>query len=92
MTIHFNSERFQLLLIGNRPFLPGKTGQNDRTYIETISAKGINQSQNIHIVGDAQISANFILLNITRMNGNDNFRILFQFTEHTDLTVRVKTG
>ena len=69
----------------------GVAGDDDGADIETGVAKSLNQAQHIDIVGDAEIAANFILLDIRCGDRNDNFCLICQLQQHAELAVRLKT-
>ena len=50
----------------------------------------INQTQNFHVIADAEICADFGFFNIARRNGENNFCLLAHFVKQTNLAVGVK--
>ena len=50
------------------------------------------RTQYIHIVGDAQISADLVFLNIVRADHDDDLRLGGELHEHAHLAVGLKPG
>jgi hypothetical protein len=62
-------------------------GQHDGTYIQTQSPEHTDEPQYILIIGDAQVTADLVFLNVSSIDGNDHFRLVLQLQEHPQLAV-----
>ena len=58
-----DAQIFQLFLKLIRGDLPGILRDDDTADIQVDAAESVDQTQNIQIVGDAQVAADFILFN-----------------------------
>ena len=56
------------------------------------AAENVDQAEHIVIIGNAQIAPNLVLLDISSINGNDDFNVLLQLLQHSDFAVRLKPG
>ena len=65
-------------------------GEYYTAHIQTQCPEGINQTENIIVVGDAQIASNFILLNVRSVNSDYYFHIVLKLLQHTHLAVRLE--
>ena len=63
----------------------------DATHIQTHAAERVDEPQYIHIIRDAEISADLVSLNILRADDNDNLRLILQFQQHMQLGVRLES-
>ena len=90
MAVHFDAERLQALLkyIGDR--LTAVMGNDYAADIKPDAAKGIDQAKSVIIVGDAQVSAAFIPLNIVCRDGDHDLGVFFHLQQHPDFAVRLK--
>ena len=59
---------------------------------KTLAAQNVHQSQNIFIVGNAQISPNLAFLNMVSVNGDNDFNFINQTFKHTNFRIGLKTG
>ena len=91
MTINLHAQRLQFLLIGNRTGLIRKMCQADTSDIKAVPAECVNQTENIHVVGDAEIRTDLVFLNVLCRNNNDNFRLVLKLRQHLDFTVRFES-
>ena len=73
-------------------FLAGVAGNAYAANIKAPFGKGVNKAEYIHIVCDAQISAHFIFVNISRTDDNDDLRLVAELHQHTQLAVRLEAG
>ena len=68
-----------------------KLRQHNASDVQAVLAEGVDQTEHIHIVGDAQIAADLLLDDVVCIDCDDNLRLILQLTKHPDLTVRLKT-
>ena len=92
MSVHLHAQRFQLFLVGDGTGLSRKLGEAHTAYIEAIAAECINQSEHVQIIGDAQIGAHLIFLDVCGVDNNYNFRLVLELYQHVNLAVRLKAG
>ncbi len=87
VAVNLESQSFQLLLVGNstRLFLPA--GQHHRAHVEAITAERVNQAEHVLVVGNAEVAADLVLFDVTRINGDNDFGLVLDFFEHADFTV-----
>ena len=90
VAVDAQAERFELLLIGDGGRLARKAGQNDAAHIQTVRCEGIHEAQQIHVVGDAQVAADLVLLNIGRVDDDHDLHLVAQGLQHCDLGVGSK--
>ena len=64
----------------------------DGADIQPESAEYVDQAGDIRIIGDAQITAAFVLLDIVRVDGDDDFCLILERKQHFNLVIRLKTG
>ena len=70
--------------------LPGILGEHHAAHIQPKLTECINQAQHFVIIGNTQVSAHFICLNITGIDGDNDFYIVFQLLQHANFAVRLK--
>jgi len=56
------------------------------------SSKTIDKTYNIQVIGYAEISAQLVLLNICRIDCNNNFNLFLKLEKHFKFAVRLKAG
>ena len=66
-------------------------GDDNAVHVEAAGHEFIAQAEDIHIVGDAQVVADFVFLDIDGTDHNDNLQIVFQLIQHLEFAVRLKT-
>ena len=92
MAVDLEAQRLQLLLVGEGGGLLGEAGQHHASDQETVAGEGVHQAQQVHIIGDAEVAADFVFLDISDVDGNNDLHLVAEFLEHPDLGVRVKAG
>ena len=90
--VYPNPKALQLLFIRNRACLSTELRQHNAAYIQPIATERINQPQHIRIIGNAKVSSDLVLLNITCTDNKHNFRLVLQLHQHIDFAVRFKAG
>ena len=90
MTVDLDTEGLELLLVSDRTLLPIEAGEHDGAHIEAITAERIDESQHVHIVGDAEIPTDLVLLDVAGIDDDHDLRVILQLTQHADLTIRLK--
>ena len=65
--------------------------RDDHTaHIKPDGTERVGQPQNIRIVGDAEITADFVFLNICRIDDKNNFSLVLELKQHLDFAIRRK--
>ena len=91
MQIDSDAHLFQLALeVINR--CQGNILSNyDAADIQTNAGKGINESQYVLVIGDAQIAAQLALFNVMGIYDNDYLNLVSHACQHSDLDVWLET-
>ena len=90
MEIYLNIFLFQLCLELIGAVLTGIVCDDNAADIQTLLQKFFSQPQHIHIIGDAQITPDFIFFNIGSTDDNHDFCIIGKLHQHFQLGVRRK--
>ena len=89
MAVYPDPHFFQLCLKLEDGRLVGVVGDDYASHIEPPVRKGVDEPQNVHIVGDAQIVADLVFRDIGA-DGNDDLRLIGKLHQHPQLTVGLK--
>ena len=92
MAVNLNTQIFQLFLKQIRAGLACVVGDHDAAHVKSLVGIGLNEAENVYVVGNSQIRADLVLLNISRVDGDDNLSLICQLKEHPELAVWGKTG
>ena len=87
MAVHLHAQGLQLPLIGDGALLSLISCQNHAAHKEAVAAEGVDQTQNIHVIGDAQVSADLVLLNVIGIDDQDDLHVLPNLDQHVDLRI-----
>ena len=90
--IHLDAHILQTLAVGFCAGLAVEVGDNDAVYAQIPLQKLVPQTENVHIVRDAQITSNLVFLNVYGTDDNDNLYVVLKLKEHLHLTVRMEAG
>ena len=91
VAVYTDPHFFQLCLKLEDGRLVGVVGDDYASHIEPPVRKGVDEPQNVHIVGDAQIVADLVFRDIGGADGNDDLRLIGKLHQHPQLTVGLKT-
>ncbi|CDA61464.1 uncharacterized protein BN513_01225 [Clostridium sp. CAG:169] len=91
MAVDLDAQRFQPLLKGNSDRLTLEAGHHNAADIQPKAAEDVDQAQNVDIIGDAQVAADFIFFNIGSVDDHHHLHLFFELEEHPQLAVRLKT-
>ena len=80
----------QPLLESDGSLLPGPAGQDDGADIQADAAEGVDQSQGILVIGDAQIAADFAGLDIIGVDRDEDLFLVLHLQQHLDFAVRLE--
>ena len=50
------------------------------------------KARRVQIIGDSQVTTHLVFFNVKGIDNNDNFCLIFQLSQHTDLGIRGKSG
>ena len=92
--VHINrhAERSQTLFEGVRSRLTGVLRDNDRADVQTDAAEGVDETEHIHIIGDAEVGADLVLLNVAGRDNDDDFCVVLHLAQHANLAVGREAG
>ena len=63
---------------------------HNASHVKTLIRVGLNQAENIHVIGNSEIGTDFVFLNVCRVDGDDDFSLICKLKKHAQLTVRCK--
>ena len=86
-----NAERVQAIAEDIGGGLAGVLGDNHGRDSKTVAAEQVDQAQNVLVIGNAQVTASLVLLDVVRVNGDDDLNVVGYALEHAKLAVRLKT-
>ena len=92
MAVNADSHVLQLALEQVSRRLSAVLGDDHASHVKSLVGKCLNESEHVHVVGDAQIVAHLVLFNVRRVDGDDDFRLVSQLKQHPQLAVRGKAG
>ena len=92
VAVNTHTQRLQTALEFKSRRLIAPTCKHNATYQKSKSAKSINETQNIKVIGDAKVTAHLVLFNIRCADNNDDFGFILELGEHMHLTVGGKAG
>ena len=72
-----HAEVLQLMLEELRRVLAAVLGDDDTADIEPDGAERVNQAHNVHVVGDAEVAAALVELDMLSADGDDDLRLIF---------------
>ena len=87
MEVNFNSELCKTVFEKNCTFLTGIACNAYASYIETTLCKSIDQAKHILVIGDSKVTTHFIFVNIGSTDDDDDFSLVTELHEHTELAV-----
>ena len=90
MAVVSNAERFKTLEKIFGGFLSRVLRDNNSADVKPHFAERVNQAQYVFFIGNTQVTANFVGFNVSCIDGNDNFHVVFKLLQHADFAVRMK--
>ena len=72
--------------------LSGVLGDRHAAHQQALPPESVDEPQHVHVVGDAQIAPDLVLLDVAGADGDDHLHRVPQLLEHTDLAVRLEPG
>ena len=92
MPAGFDPQALHPALEGVGGGLTGVLGDHHAAHQQALSPEGVDQAEHIHIVGDAQVAPDLVLLDVAGTDGDDDLHRVPQLLEHADLAVRLEPG
>ena len=87
MVIDLDPEALQLFSVRHCAWLLRKSCHYDRSDVEPAIPECVDKAENIHIIGDAEVSSHFVLFDVRRVDRYDDLGVLLELHQHVDLTV-----
>ena len=87
MPVHADAERLEpaLELLGRG--LAAVVRDDDAADIQSAALKRVDQAQGVVVIGDAEIAAALVALDIVGRDGDDDLRVVLHLHEHAHLAV-----
>ena len=92
VAVDLQAQGLELFLVRNSGGLVGEAGQNDASDVETVACEGVHKAEQILVIGDAEIAADLVLLDVGRVDRDDDFGLVLELAEHCDLGVGLEAG
>ena len=86
-----NAERVQAIAKHIGGGLAGVLGDDHGRDSKTVTAEQVDQAQHVLVIGNAQVTASLVLLDVVRVNGDDDLDVVCNALEHAKLAIRLKT-
>ena len=90
--VDFDAKFVQTLLESISCTLTGVLGDGNTSHIQTAVLENIDETKHIRCIGDAKITTDFVFLNVTGTDHDDDLSLIRELHEHAQLAVRCKTG
>ena len=72
--------------------LAGVLGDDHGRHGHAVAAEEVHQAQDVLVVGDAEVSAGLVLLDVVGVDGDDDLDVVRDALEHAELGVGLKAG
>ena len=89
--IYFDSKLLQTFLKRICAFLSGILGDADTSDIESALGKYFHKAEYIFIISDTQVTSDFIFINISSADYNNDLCLIRKLHQHTQFAVRLKS-
>ena len=86
-----NAERVQAIAEDVGGGLACILGDDHGRDSKTVAAEQVDQAQNVLVIGNAQVTASLVLLDVVRVDRDDDLDVIGNALEHAELAVRFKT-
>ena len=67
-------------------------GDDHAAHIEADAPEGVDEAQQVQVVGDAQVPPHLVLLDVPGVDDHDDLRLVLHGEEHPHLAVRLEAG
>ena len=92
MVVHPYAHGFQTTAEGTGQIGGLIAGEHHRADIQAEAAEYIDQADHIPVVGDAQITADLILFNVSGIDGDHHLYLVLELQQHPQLAVGAEAG
>ncbi|OPZ12591.1 MAG: hypothetical protein BWZ06_01484 [Bacteroidetes bacterium ADurb.BinA261] len=92
MKINFYAAKFEFVLEGHCRRLTGEPGDDYRRYINAVPLEIVDALEYIHIVGNAEIGADFVAFDVAGINAHDDIHFVLQALQQLHLDIGRKPG
>ena len=92
VAVDLHAQIFQSLLEGVHGTLTYIAVDDHATDVQSHRAEGVDQAKHLAVIGNAQVAAEFVVLNVGGVDGDDHLGILGQRAKHLQLTVGLEAG
>ena len=92
VVVDLDAHVLQALAVGFGAGLSVEVGDDHAVHAEAAGHELVPQAQHVHVVGDAQVAADLVLLDVHGADHDDDFKIVLQLVEHLELAVRLEPG
>ena len=92
MQLAGDAEHREALAEGVGRGLAGVLREHHRRHGEPVGAVDVGEAQHVLVVGDAQVAAGLVLLDVVGVDGDDDLDVLGEALEHAELDVGGKAG
>ena len=90
MVVDIDAQSLESFAIGHSACLAVVVCDDDGVDKESTTEESVPQTQHVDIIGDAEVAADFVFLDVDGTDNNDDFRIVFQLHKHFQLAVGLK--
>ena len=90
VVIDFDAHAFQALPVGDGAGLTAEVGDDNAVDAEAAVHEFVPETEDIHVVGDAEIRPDLVLLDVHGADDDDDLRVILHLHEHLELTVRLE--
>ena len=87
MPVHADAERLEPALELFRRGLAAVVRDDDAADVQPAALECVDQAQGVVVVGDAEVAAALVALDIIRRDGDDDLRLVAHLHEHAHLAV-----
>ena len=92
VAVDLDAQLLQAGLEGVGGGLAGVLGDHDAAHIQAAGAENVDQAQYVHVIGDAQIAAHLVFLDVGGVDDDDDLRVVLELLQHPDLAVGGEAG
>ena len=92
VAVDTDAERLQLAFEEVGGVLTAVLRDDDASDIQPDGAEGVDQTHDVHVIGDAEVAAALVHFNVRGVDGNDDLRLIAELEQHFHFAVRLKAG
>ena len=92
VVIHLDAHVLQTLAVSLGAGLSVEVRDDHAVDAEVAGQEFIPEAKDVHVIGDAQVLAHLVLLDVNCADDDDNLYVVLELHEHLELTVRLETG